>query len=739
MIERINIKEIATYDDVGIQIENLDKINFIYGANGTGKTTISKIIAEPGADEFLSCRIDWQDNLPLKPLVYNKLFKERNFNRGSITGVFTLGEASREEIEAIEAKKIELNKITENGKQKTRTREKLIQDKSTHDEEQSELLWNSIYKRYEKEFKEAFTGYLRKESFKAKIIERLNSAEGEEIVENDILESVKTIFKGVPERINNITVPDFSRLIEIEEIDIWAQKVIGKADVDIAKLISRLNINDWVFEGVNYLEEGVETCPFCQQQTIDQDFRKQLTDFFDEEFVQKTKSIKELSEEYQNNISNLQNLLIQVESNQKEKKETKLNIELFSSQLKTFSSILVANREILINKEQEPSRVLELMSLKEQSELIISTIGKANQRINAHNLIVLNYQIEKQNLINNIWYKVVNENRELIESGIRKSNGLQRGIESLTNLRSEIGNAYRTLNQEIKNDTKNVTSIQPTIDEINRVLSIYGFNNFLIVPSTTEENHYQIQRQDGTLAESTLSEGEITFITFLYFLQLVKGGISEDDITEDKVIIVDDPISSLDSNILFVVSTLIKDLIKSVRSDDGNLKQLILLTHNVYFHKEVTFTNGRTSEVENTKYWILRKSGSKTSLQFYNLNNPIKNSYDLLWQELNSEHNSSSITVQNIMRRIIEHYFKLLGKYGDDDLINKFSTGEEQEICRSLICWINEGSHTIPDDLYIEQHDDTKEKYLMIFKKIFEEMNQIEHYNMMMRNVNASR
>ena len=85
------------------------------------------------------------------------------------------------------------------------------------------------------------------------------------------------------------------------------------------------------------------------------------------------------------------------------------------------------------------------------------------------------------------------------------------------------------------------------------------------------------------------------------------------------------------------------------------------------------------------------------------------------------------------MRRIIENYFKILGKYGDDDLINKFNNPQEKEICRSLISWINDGSHSIPDDLFIEQQDNIIDKYFDVFKRIFKKMGQIEHYNMMMK------
>ena len=112
--------------------------------------------------------------------------------------------------------------------------------------------------------------------------------------------------------------------------------------------------------------------------------------------------------------------------------------------------------------------------------------------------------------------------------------------------------------------------------------------------------------------------------------------------------------------------------------------------------------------------------------------NPIQSSYELLWQELKSENVKSSITVQNIMRRIIENYFKLLGKYGDDDLIQKFGTKEEQEICKSLISWINDGSHSINDDLFVELQDRTIENYKNVFKEIFILTNHEGHYNMMM-------
>lgn len=84
------------------------------------------------------------------------------------------------------------------------------------------------------------------------------------------------------------------------------------------------------------------------------------------------------------------------------------------------------------------------------------------------------------------------------------------------------------------------------------------------------------------------------------------------------------------------------------------------------------------------------------------------------------------------MRRIYETYFKILGKYSDDDILDRFDNVQEKEICRSLLCWINDGSHCVPDDFNIVQGDDITERYYDVFQKIFKVMGHKEHYNMTM-------
>jgi wobble nucleotide-excising tRNase len=237
---------------------------------------------------------------------------------------------------------------------------------------------------------------------------------------------------------------------------------------------------------------------------------------------------------------------------------------------------------------------------------------------------------------------------------------------------------------------------------------------------------------DGVLATNTLSEGEETFISFLYFLQLAKGSVDRNKISNRKILVLDDPICSLDSTVLYIVSSLVKNLIKEVRKEKSDVEQIFILTHNVFFHKETAFIDGRAEKVNDVHFWTISKNNNISSIKAYGTTNPIKTSYELLWGELKNDSNTSLVTTQNIMRRILENYFNMLGENKYDKITESFSTMEEKMICRSLFSWINDGSHIVPDDLYYDSYTDSIDRYKAVFKEIFIKMGHQPHYDMMM-------
>src|SRR5690606_20028844 len=174
---------------------------------------------------------------------------------------------------------------------------------------------------------------------------------------------------------------------------------------------------------------------------------------------------------------------------------------------------------------------------------------------------------------------------------------------------------------EIRTLEKQTTSVQPTIDAINALLLSFGFQSFKLAPSQAGTS-YKLIRRDGSDAKATLSEGEKTFLTFLYFYHLLKGSLSESGMTENRVVVFDDPVSSLDSEILFIVSSLIKGLFDEVRSGTGRIKQIFVMTHNVYFHKEITYNHKRykNKKLEDETFWVVRKKDSHSRLEKHDTN-----------------------------------------------------------------------------------------------------------------------
>lgn len=587
MIQKFTIKNIATYNKTGVEFANLRKINFIYGSNGCGKTTISNFLAFPQNENYADCELAWKDDIPLKTLVYNRQFREENFGKGNINGVFTLGHATKEELEIIENKKKSLSVLIEEGKKQRSSWEKLKTDLKTVQEEFRDKAWQQVYKKHERNFKEAFRGYLYKQTFMDKLIEEYDNNSSELIELEYLQEKYKIVFASNVQSLPLLPVIGDNDIGTIEQNEIWNKKIVGHADINIGSLIQRLNINDWVNEGRKYLQEDSLICPFCQKETITEEFKKQLQLYFDETFTADCQAVQRWGEKYMAASTELISLLESISEKEKLNSVSKLNKELYDATLKTLSGQMTINKEHINNKRKEPSRSISLVPTTEVQEKIKALVVVANQEISKHNQVVENLHVEKQKLIAQIWRYVTAEYQDNIKQYLEKEKKIKAGINGLGEKVSKSRENYLALDSEIKRLTQNVTSVQPSIDEINRILQLYGFNNFQIVPSPGHENQYQIQREDGTLAENTLSEGEITFITFLYFMQLAKGGIDKDSMMEDRVLVIDDPVCSLDSTVLFIVSSLIKEMIKQVKIGVGNIRQLIVLTHNVYFHKEI--------------------------------------------------------------------------------------------------------------------------------------------------------
>ncbi|WRA74780.1 AAA family ATPase [Helicobacter pylori] len=739
-ISQISLKKVATFDENGASFKDLNSINFIYGANGSGKTTTSsflKNLAENGIeDKFANSKIAWYNNESLKIEVYNKQFKEEQFRNSQVKGIFTLGKKTNENLEKIESKTKSINEEKEKKKKNKESLQKLEQERKEKEKDFTDSCWEKLYKKNEEDFKEILEGFKRKEKFKEKILKEFKNDEHNEseIVRlEELKEKIGIVFSENQTELVSLecNLTDFD---SIENHSIWEQKVVGSGDAAIADLIKKLSNEDWVAWGREYIKEN-SICPFCQKETITEEFKKQLESYFDTNYQESTETIKKMKEDYTNKTDEVLERLDETVETEQKNQQTKLNTEIFKRIIETLKSKINGNQQKMFDKGKEMSRSFKLESTKNEIKEIRDLIDTANQQIANHNEIIKDTKNQKKNCVEQTWKFLVNEFKSDIQEYNKKYCGLEKGISNLNEEIRENQEKIKKLENEIRELEKTMVSIRPIVNEINTLLERYGFTNFGLA-CTEDEKSYRIQREDGQLVGETLSEGEVTFITFLYYYHLTKGSLKESDISKNKVLVIDDPISSLDSNILFIVSVLVKELMKETMKETmkekTNIKQIIILTHNTYFYKNITYDLKRYQG--KYSFWIINKDNNISKIKSYK-ENPIKNSYELLWQEVKQakENNASWVSLQNVMRRIIEYYFRILGGFEHNHNLSEcFENIEEKQVCNSFISWFNDGSHGISDDLFVQSQDTSIETYLKVFEKIFKITGHEAHYKMMM-------
>ena len=289
-----------------------------------------------------------------------------------------------------------------------------------------------------------------------------------------------------------------------------------------------------------------------------------------------------------------------------------------------------------------------------------------------------------------------------------------------------------------------------------------GFQGFWLREKKGHTGAYEVIRQDNSVAKG-LSEGERNFIAFLYFYQLVKGGHNEKEISKDKIVVIDDPVSSMDSGALFIVSTLVREMVSvcynnvdtfGSRIEGDYIKQIFILTHNVYFHREVTYN--QVKRYDHVSFYMVNKANNESTVKLCTRPsqnaaatlenfNPVQNSYAALWREYKEV--DTSISMMNVVRRILEYYFMQLCGYDGVDIrkrvledakdkfiekVGSTTDATKYNLASSMLAYINATSVGVSDGLnFVEDFMDV-EVYKTVLELIFRAMKQEQHYEMMM-------
>ena len=163
----------------------------------------------------------------------------------------------------------------------------------------------------------------------------------------------------------------------------------------------------------------------------------------------------------------------------------------------------------------------------------------------------------------------------------------------LTSIRN-LDSAIETINEQLNNKEKSIKNIRRlagelkkvdpkepekiSADLINKYLKIIFSGNNLKVESLEHEHCYRIKREEQSIKPSYLSTGEKNIVALCYFFtEITKDFAKDNSLKEDCLIILDDPVSSLDEANKFGINHFLRTVFQQVSKNTKS--KIIILTH----------------------------------------------------------------------------------------------------------------------------------------------------------------
>ncbi|WP_205948376.1 AAA family ATPase [Rahnella victoriana] len=602
MIKKINkLRDFGIYENhENLNCDTFSKFNLIYGWNGAGKSTLTKLfrciekkdIANSGYP-LASFEIEYEDaenikNLnehnikknPLNIFTFNSDFVKENIDwDNSINSILLIDKKKINDRNKLEKLKTEYKKLRVDLDIKSSSKENL-------DTEMQGFLTKAA-RNIKTSLKVINTQDKRYLNYNKTTLNMLINSKREVIFSNESLlkddELGDLTRAALP-----IEMPVINSNIIIIDLNVFSEKytkitnILHKSVTNnvITSLRDNPSLQNWVEQGlIIHKDNNNEECAFCGGKIQDERI-KELDDHFNDAFkkfkqeilstLQFCTPLPKLSLPPKNSFfPELQENLLELEQEIKGSEE-KINI------------LMSAWEDKLMEKSNNPfDKYLEIAPLPiDILESYNIAVSKTSELIKIHNNKSLNFKNETSKIKNRL--EIHFASRELIDFEYtnkekdRKKIDIE--IDALLNKEGYLRQQIITLEESLSDE-----SIAANVfnQELHRFLGRSEINlNFDI-----KKKGYRIVRNGSDKHAINLSEGEKTAIAFVYFA--IKIDESNNDITQ-SIIVVDDPVSSFDSNHLFHSYAFLKKKFE-------NSKQLFVLTHSFSYFKLV-------------RDWILKKN-----------------------------------------------------------------------------------------------------------------------------------
>ena len=720
MISKIVLNGVASYKKEA-ELDTDKKVNLLYGLNGTGKSTFSEFLYDQTGARFSQCRIEGlKENDTV--LVYNQKFVQDTFYEPEgIHGIFTLSKGNADAQKAIDTASAEVKKLTE---QKQKIEEKKTKDEQKHlgeIEEYKKQVWKikTGYTGGDRILEFCLDGLKGNKDTLFKHIVSLEKPEGELDYSVDDLKEEAQQLQGEAQS-RQLLSKVLINVEDIEQSELLSKVIVGNKNSSVASLIETLGNSDWVNTGIKYVhidgEKGV--CPFCQQKTITQNFLEQINAYFDESYNRDKSQIEEMISRYDAEIKKATDFFNAIKDDSFLEKN-KAEIESLSANL---ISVLEHNLNTLREKAKTPSIQVSLQPINEIIESINSIIKNTNNEITLYNQRIADIKGSKSKIRDSFWCLMRKEYNPVIELYAANEKDYEQSVKNAQKELQTITSEINTNTALIEENRKKTVNIDEAVENIKNGLIDIGITDFTIEKYSEEEALYRLKREDSDEdVFKTLSEGEKMVISFLYFIELCKGESTAEKASNKKIVVIDDPISSLSHIYVFNIGRLIHNEFLRTKKYD----QLFILTHSLYFFYELTNTNHKERK-ETQKLFRICKNTENSYFEDMKYED-IQNDYQAYWHIIKDEKQSPAL-IANCMRNVMEYFFNFVEK---QDFAQVFQRPELQENrYMAFNRYMNRESHSKGQNIF-DIKEFNYDSFREAFKKVFETEGYIEHYNKM--------
>jgi wobble nucleotide-excising tRNase len=616
--------------------------NILFGYNGKGKSSVAIGIK----DEFLKDTTKKPENLRIfdRDYISHSLLLENNegkikgveasFGKGGVDIENKIKELEKQIISEVEIAKLDSNIV--DSRKKIRTEIDAI-----HDRRKGEV---GISKKSSTDSIERVIELYKNDLQEAKKIEadeeKLIKIIGDNAIEKQIAQN---------ENLRPLNLSKIPTTL-LEEVKVIFKEKFGE---DIS--IPEYEVVQWIESGLKLHKEG-DNCKFCNSKLDYLDVKSKIAEFKKNKRHKATEKLKQFREQ-------LQSFLETIKIIEKEAKTYSTNIgteieQHFSSiseKKQIIETLIISCQSKIDNIEVQENFDFELLAetLKEIEESI-STISKTkNEQL-----------LELRKKLNNLTTLV----KGAIGLEILKSTSIKDNIQDVKDKETELKEKRennKKKQQEIQDLKQQKSLTKDFADFVSQILN--DINISLKVELDTDNKNYIIKstNENATLTIKDISEGEKNLLALLFFYyELFADNKQQQVKAEIELIIVDDPISSMDDSNKFYILELMKNLLELPN------QQIFVLTHSWEDYCNLTY--GRKAWDNNQPFatFEIRKANGKSELsQLKNIEKPYKYLFKEIFQFSEKREDDIKTDCQiyhypNVMRRVFEEWYSF--KIGKD-------------------------------------------------------------------------